>query len=55
MNQIGDDVVLKTITFVDADANANTAADMEGSTIALRYQCSGKLKILSAYIFCITL
>ena len=48
MNQIGDKVrkyevlkfSMKTLTFVDADAN--TAA--EGSTIALRERCSGELK-----------
>ena len=34
----------KTLTFVDANAAANT--DAEGSTIALRAGCSGKLKTI---------
>ena len=35
---------MKTLTFVDADANATANADTEGSTIALCECCSGKLK-----------
>ena len=34
---------MKTLTFVDADAKADTA-DAGGSTIALRERCSGELK-----------
>ena len=39
--------LMKTLTFVDANANATadaTAADAGGSTIALRELCSGELK-----------
>ena len=35
----------KTLTFVDAEANANAG----GSTIALRERCSGELKITQFY------
>ena len=34
---------MKTLTFVDADANANAYADAEGSTIALCERCSSEL------------
>ena len=44
MIRLGNNEVLKTLTFVDADADANTNADVRGSTIALRERCSGKLK-----------
>ena len=38
------ETLTKTLTFVDADANANT--DAGSSTIALRECCSGELKIM---------
>ena len=34
---------MKTLTFVDADANADTNANAGGSTIAVRKHCLGKL------------
>ena len=37
--------LMKTLTFVDADANAD--ADAGGSTIALCERCSGELKIIT--------
>ena len=39
----GNNEVLKTLTFMDNDANTNTNAD--GSTIALLELCSGQLKM----------
>ena len=46
MVRLGNNEVLKTLTktltFVDADVNAN--ADASGSTIALCERCSGELK-----------
>ena len=46
MIRLGNNEVLKTLTktltFVDADTNAD--ANSEGSTIALREPCSGELK-----------
>ena len=47
MIRLGNEVLItlaKTLTFVDADANADAAADAGGSTIALRECCSGELK-----------
>ena len=43
----GNNEVLKILTFVDVDANAN--ADTGGSTIALREPCSGELKSVRVY------
>ena len=46
MIRLGNNEVLKTLIFVDADANAT--ADAGGSTIALPERCSGELtKLLS--------
>ena len=41
--------LMKTLTFVDADANPNAKAnaDAGGSTIALHERCLGELKIKS--------
>ena len=46
MIRLGNNEVLKTLTFVDADTAVNANTTAEGSTLALRERCSGELKMV---------